>query len=156
MQFGNKNSASMYLNRLVKTVCVLFLTMPMVLGCTGTKKAMNYEEYEGDFEKVISATNDVLSSVGLEVLNGEYLDDYSYQITAAEIVDRLGNEPVQSLLINVDLNKLESGKVGIQIDTPNKNRYVMGSSGAFESSNYRERIFSRLNKQFKNIEASNS
>lgn len=146
----------MYLNHTRTTFCVLFVTAVMVIGCTGTKKAMNYEEYEGDFEKVISATHDVIGSVGLEVLNGEYLDDNSYQITAAEIVNRLGTEPVQSLLINVDLNKLENGNVGIEIDTPNRNRYVMGSSGSFESSNYRERIFNRLNKQFNNIEASNS
>lgn len=129
--------------------------MILVAGCTGTQNSMNYEEYQGDFDSMISTTTEVVKSVGLRVLNGEYIDENTYQITAVEIVDRLGTEPVQTLELNIDLEKLESGAIGIKVDAPNNKRYVMGSSGSFQSTNYRERIFSKLDKLMEVNENSN-
>ncbi len=133
------------INYRTNTLVSLF-AMLMIIGCTGTQNSMNYEKYEGDFDSLISTTTEVVNSVGLKVLNGEYINENSYQITAVEIVDRLGTEPVQTLELSIDIAKLENGTIGVKVSSPNNKRYVMGSSGSFESSNYRERIITRLDR----------
>lgn len=133
------------INNRTNTLVSLF-AMLMIIGCTGTQNSMSYEKYEGNFDSLISTTTEVVNSVGLKVLNGEYIDENSYQITAVEIVDRLGTEPVQTLELSISIAKLENSTIGVKVSTPNNKRYVMGSSGSFESSNYRERIIARLDR----------
>lgn len=135
---------------LLKKDIITFFTLGLLMiitGCSGMKNTLSTKEYSTNLEEIIPKTEEVVRSVGLEVQNGEYIAQGAYQITAVEIVNRIGNEPVQTMLLTVDLSRLENNSVRVKISSPGK-RYVMASSGALESNKYRERIFNKLNQIF--------
>jgi hypothetical protein len=127
---------------LLKNSCIFFLLF--AIGCATTKSSSQYREYDEDFNTAVETVERAVGNVGLSVVNKESDGPSSVKITIAEMTNDFGIEPVQTLLMEVFVQRTEEGPVSVEIKGSQRSRNVMAGTQETAVSRYRSRIFAQI------------
>lgn len=122
----------------------LILSLLLFISCATTKNSSQYKEYDENFNLAVETVEKAVGNVGLSVVNKESDGFESVKLTAAEMTNDFGIEPVQTLLVEIFIQRTEEGFVSVEIKGSQRSRNVMAGTQETAVSRYRSRIFAQI------------
>lgn len=122
----------------------LILSLLLFISCATTKNSSQYKEYDENFNLAVETVEKAVGNVGLSVVNKESDGSESVKLTAAEMTNDFGIEPVQTLLVEIFIQRTEEGFVSVEIKGSQRSRNVMAGTQETAVSRYRSRIFAQI------------
>jgi hypothetical protein len=122
----------------------LILSLVLFIGCATTKSSSQYREYDEDFTIAVETVEKSVGNIGLSVINKESDGPESVKLTAAEMTNDFGIEPVQTLLMEVFIQRTDEGFVSVEVKGSQRSRNVMAGTQETAVSKYRSRLFAQI------------
>lgn len=134
------------------SVIPIFLVVAM-LGCSGMKNTADQKKYQSSLDEVLVAVNNAIGDAGLNLKGSIKRDDGSILLTAVELTNMYGSgtEPVQTMSLDIIVDKVDEKTVMVEIETPHRQQYVMAGSSQTATSEFREKIFASLERSIGSI-----
>lgn len=139
-------------NKLAFSVSIFLIAV--MVGCAGSQYAANQERYKSSMNEMIVAVNKAISDAGLNMKGSITRSDGSILITAVELTNQIGSgEPIQTMSMDIVVDKIDEETVAVEIETPNRRQYVMAGNDQTSESKFRDRIFNSLEKSVGSIKS---
>ncbi|MBN2731647.1 MAG: hypothetical protein JXR26_04365 [Balneolaceae bacterium] len=140
-------------NKLAFSISIFLIAV--MVGCATSQHAANQKKYESSLDEMLVAVNNAIADAGLNMKGSVTRSDGSILITAVELTRQYGDdEPVQTMSMDIVVDKIDEKTVAVQIDPPNRGRYVMAGTNQTAESKFRESIFNSLEQSVGSIKSS--
>lgn len=148
----------------LRNLCLLLTLLSFVAGCVtqeGATRVRNGEGeqvYANELDRIVEATANAASSIGLNVEQTIEVNESTYRINAVQYTSSNrfssgSDKGVQTAALEILINRVEENQTRVYIRARNQAGSTgLGMTGSdTSSSDYVRRIFSQLDKQFQTV-----
>lgn len=125
----------------------------IIMGCASMQNTADQKRYRSNMDEMLVALKKAITDAGLNLTGSLNRDDGSILLTAVELTNMYGNssERVQTMSLDIIVDKIDENTVTVEIEAPNRRQYVMAASNQTAESEFREKIFNSLEESIGSI-----